>query len=75
MPKSTPRLQPQALPNPPPVTKRPPGARRDGTELFAAEQKTDGFANGKISQGETVDGDHGRIGTRKTTIIHDIGWF
>jgi predicted transposase YbfD/YdcC len=50
------------------------GTLREDVELFAAEQKASGFADSKISQGETVDGDHGRIETRKTTVIHDVDW-
>jgi predicted transposase YbfD/YdcC len=50
------------------------GTLRDDVELFAADQKARGSADSKISQGETIDGDHGRIETRKTTVIHDVGW-
>jgi predicted transposase YbfD/YdcC len=50
------------------------GTLRDDVELFASEQKARGFADSKISQGKTVDGDHGRIKTRKTTVIHDVDW-
>ena len=27
-----------------------------------------------ISREETIDGDHGRIETRTTTVIHDVAW-
>ncbi len=50
------------------------GSWREDVELFAIEQKANGFANTKISQDTTVDGDHGRIETRETTVIHDVGW-
>ena len=50
------------------------GSLREDVELFANEQKANGFANTKISQDTTVDGDHGRIETRKTTVIHDVDW-
>ncbi len=50
------------------------GSLREDVELFVAEQKADGFKDTKISQDETVDGDHGRIETRKTTVIHDVDW-
>nr|WP_245295308.1 ISAs1 family transposase [Pseudaminobacter manganicus] len=43
-------------------------------ELFANEQKTNNFKDTTISQDKTVDGDHGHIGTRRTTVFHDIGW-
>jgi predicted transposase YbfD/YdcC len=47
---------------------------REDVELFAAEQKANGFRDTKISRHETVDGDHGRIETRVYTVIHDIAW-
>jgi predicted transposase YbfD/YdcC len=47
---------------------------REDVEVFVAEQKVNGFKDTKISQHETVDGDHGRIETRNYTAIHDIGW-
>jgi predicted transposase YbfD/YdcC len=50
------------------------GSLREDVELFAAEQKANGFADTEISQDTTVDGDHGRIETRTTTVIHDVGW-
>ena len=50
------------------------GSLRDDVELFVAEQKTAGFKDTKISTDQTVDGDHGRIETRTTTVIHDVAW-
>ena len=50
------------------------GTLRDDVELFATEQKARGFADTEISQDTTVDGDHGRIETRTTTVIHDVKW-
>lgn len=50
------------------------GSLREDVELFAAEQKARGFADTTISRDTTVDGDHGRIETRTTTVIHDVGW-
>ena len=50
------------------------GTLRADVELFVAEQKERGFADTTISRHETVDGDHGRIETRTTTVIHDVGW-
>src|SRR5258707_13114334 len=47
---------------------------RKDVELFATEQKTRGFADTKITQDTTVDGDHGRIETRTTTVIEDVEW-
>ena len=45
-----------------------------GLDLFCAEQKANGFADAEISRAETVDGDHGRIETRTTTVIQDVEW-
>lgn len=50
------------------------GTLRDDVELFANEQKARGFADTKISVDETVDGDHGRIETRRVTVVHDVLW-
>ena len=50
------------------------GTLREDVELFVAEQKAKGFADTRISRDETVDGDHGRIETRATTVIHDVAW-
>ncbi len=50
------------------------GTLRDDVELFVAEQKGRNFKDTKISRDETVDGDHGRIETRTTTVIHDVAW-
>jgi predicted transposase YbfD/YdcC len=50
------------------------GTLRDDVELFVAEQKGRNFKDTKVSRHETVDGDHGRIETRTTTVIHDVAW-
>jgi len=50
------------------------GALREDVELFAAEQKAASFKHTATSRHETVDGDHGRIETRTTTVIHDVAW-
>jgi predicted transposase YbfD/YdcC len=50
------------------------GSLREDVELFVAEQKLAGFKDTTISQDRTVDGDHGRIETRTTTVIHDVRW-
>ncbi len=47
---------------------------REDVELFATEQKANGFKDTKVSRDETVDGDHGRIETRVYTVIHDVDW-
>jgi predicted transposase YbfD/YdcC len=50
------------------------GSLREDVELFVAEQKANDFKDTTISQHETIDGDHGRIETRTTTVIHDVAW-
>jgi predicted transposase YbfD/YdcC len=50
------------------------GTLREDVELFAAEQKANGFSDTKITRHKTVDGDHGRIETRTYTVIHDVAW-
>ena len=47
---------------------------REDVETFVAEQKAADFKHTTISQDQTVDGDHGRIETRTTTVIHDVAW-
>src|SRR3546814_1061646 len=44
----------------------------EDVELFVAEQKANGFRHTRISRHRTVDGDHGRIETRTTTVIEGI---
>ncbi|MGZ9093115.1 MAG: ISAs1 family transposase [Rhodoplanes sp.] len=46
----------------------------DDVALFVAEQKANGFKDTSISRQQTVDGDHGRIETRTTTVIENIAW-
>jgi len=50
------------------------GSLRQDVEIFVAEQQAKGFADTTISRDQTVDGDHGRIETRTTTVIHDVAW-
>ena len=50
------------------------GSLREDVEIFVAEQKANGFADTEVSQDTTIDGDHGRIETRTTTVIHDVEW-
>jgi len=50
------------------------GTLRVDVELYVTEQKACGFKDTTISKDQTVDGDHGRIETRTTTVIHEIGW-
>jgi predicted transposase YbfD/YdcC len=50
------------------------GSLCEDVEVFVAEQKAKGFKDTTVSRHETVDGDHGRIETRTTTVIHDVAW-
>jgi len=50
------------------------GTLREDVELFANEQKAKGFSDTTVSVAETVDGDHGRIETRRVTVVHDVAW-
>lgn len=50
------------------------GTLRSDVEEFVKEQKARNYADTRISQSETTDGDHGRIETRKVTVINDIKW-
>jgi predicted transposase YbfD/YdcC len=50
------------------------GTLREDVEVFAAEQKANGFKDTKVTRHETVDADHGRIETRTYTVIHDVDW-
>ena len=50
------------------------GSLREDVEVFIAEQQAVGFKDCEISQDRTIDGDHDRIETRITTVIHDAEW-
>ncbi len=50
------------------------GSLREDVELFVGEQKANGFGDTAVSRDQTVDGDHGRIETRTTSVIHDVAW-
>ena len=50
------------------------GTLCEDVEVFAEEQKANGFKDTKVSRHETVDGDHGRIETRTYTAFHDVAW-
>jgi predicted transposase YbfD/YdcC len=50
------------------------GSLREDVELFAAEQKANGFKDTTVSSDQTIDGDHGRIETRTVTVFHDVAW-
>ena len=46
----------------------------DDIKLFATEQKARNFYQTRVSQHSSTDGDHGRIETRKCTVLHDVKW-
>jgi predicted transposase YbfD/YdcC len=50
------------------------GSLRDDVDVFVAEPKAKDFHDTTISRHQTVDGDHGRIETRTTAVIHDVAW-
>lgn len=50
------------------------GTLRADVDLFVAEQTANGFKDAAISRDQTVDGDHGRIETRTTTVVHEVEW-
>ena len=54
--------------------KRNQSGLHDDVALFVAEQKANGFKDTATSRQQTIDGDHGRIETRTTTVIEDIAW-
>lgn len=46
----------------------------DDVALFVKEQKSRDFRDAVTSRDTTIDADHGRIETRTTTVIHQVGW-
>ena len=50
------------------------GTLHEDVKLFAAEQKARDFQDTTVTRHATLDGEHGRIETRKYTTIHDVGW-
>jgi predicted transposase YbfD/YdcC len=50
------------------------GSLRKDVDVFVTEQKAKNFSDTTISRAETIDAENGRIETRTTTVIHDIGW-
>src|SRR5258706_7623120 len=50
------------------------GTLRQDVELFAAEQKANGFKDTQVSRHQTVDGGHVRVGTRIYTAFHYVDW-
>jgi predicted transposase YbfD/YdcC len=47
---------------------------REDVELLARTAQAKEFVGTTVSQDTTVDGDHGRIETRTTTVIHGVSW-
>ncbi|UHC17294.1 ISAs1 family transposase [Methylobacterium currus] len=50
------------------------GTLHEDVTLFVEEQKARDFADCTVSTHETVEGDHGRIETRRVTVIHQVAW-
>ena len=50
------------------------GTLREDTKVFANEQKFHNFNDTSVSQHQTVDGGHGRIETRTTTVFQVTAW-
>ena len=50
------------------------GSLLDDAELFANEQIANHFKDTTVSTHKTIDGDHGRIETRKCTVVSDVKW-
>ena len=50
------------------------GTLHEDVKLFASEQKASNFKDTQVTQHETTEADHGRIETRKVTVVHDIEW-
>lgn len=50
------------------------GTLHDDVALFVAEQKDRNFKDTIVSRDTVVDGDHGRIETRTTIVIHQVEW-
>jgi predicted transposase YbfD/YdcC len=50
------------------------GTLHDDVKVFAAEQKAKDFKDTAVSRHETIDADHGRLETRRYTVLHDVGW-
>jgi hypothetical protein len=49
------------------------GSMHDDVKLFMEEQNARDFKDTIIGRDETVDANHGRVETRTTTVIHDVG--
>ena len=54
--------------------KRNQGTLHEDVKLFVAEQEARDFEDTVVTRHETIDGEHGRIETRKYTLIHDVAW-
>ncbi len=50
------------------------GTLRADVEEFTDEQISNDFNDASVTRDQTVDGDHGRIETRTTTVIEDVAW-
>jgi len=50
------------------------GNLREDVELFAQTHRAQDFADTQGTQHRDIEGDHGRIETRVTTVFHDVAW-
>lgn len=50
------------------------GTLHEDVDLFVREQKERGFVDTTATHHDEVTGDHGRIETRRVSVIHDVGW-
>ncbi len=50
------------------------GTLNEDVRLYAEEQKACNLEDATVTRHETVDGDHGRIETRRVTVFTDVKW-
>ena len=50
------------------------GSLREDVAVSPPNRRPRNFADTKITLDTTIDGDHGRIETRTTTVINDVEW-
>jgi predicted transposase YbfD/YdcC len=48
------------------------GRLREDVEPFCRSEQARNFVGSEVSQQQSVGGEHGRIETRATTVIHDV---
>ncbi len=50
------------------------GTLNEDVRLYAEEQKACNLEDATVTRDETVDGDHGRIETRRVTVFTEVKW-